>query len=148
MGMGGKVIPQPAGYSGTPLVQKLGIKKAFRIKLINAPDNYFKLVTGLPDGVVFDNDGFEDLDLIHFFTKQADEYYNILPLIKLQIKPNGIIWASWPKKVSKVITDITEEIIRNYAIETGLVDIKVCAIDEIWSGLKLVIPVVKRVMSR
>ena len=142
--MGSEVVPQPAGYSGTPLIQKLGIKKGFRIKLINAPDDYFELVANLPDSVVFENDRSEDLDLIHFFTKQADEYYKQLPVMKQQIKPNGSIWASWPKKSSKVVTDITEDIIRNYAIAAGLVDIKVCAINEIWSGLKLVIPVVKR----
>jgi hypothetical protein len=147
MGMGGKVASQPVGYSGTPLVKKLGIKKGFRIKLIGAPDNYFELVTSLPEGVVFDNDTLNGLDFIHFFTKKADEYYKILPQIKRQIKPDGMIWASWPKKASKVVTDVTEEMIRNYAIETGLVDIKVCAIDEIWSGLKLVIPVEKRMVS-
>jgi hypothetical protein len=68
----------------------------------------------------------------------------MLPQLKAQIKPEGIIWVSWPKKTSKVITDITEDIIRNYAISIGLVDIKVCAVDEIWSGLKLVIPVKDR----
>ena len=79
-------------------------------------------------------------DFIHFFTKQKDEYLNSLPELKGQIKPNGIIWVSWPKKASKVATDITEDIIRNFALQSGLVDIKVCAVDEVWSGLKLVIP--------
>lgn len=143
MGMGSKIAAQPAGYSGTPLIQKLGIKKGYRIKLINAPDNYFKLIDNYPEGVVF-NVQSDNLDLIHFFTKHADEYYSSLPSLKQQIKINGIIWASWPKKSSKVITDLTEDVIRNFAIEIGLVDIKVCAIDETWSGLKLVIPVAKR----
>jgi hypothetical protein len=144
MGVGSKIATQSAGYSGTQLGQKLGIKKGFRIKLINAPDNYFELLPGLPEDVIFDNDLSDNLDLIHFFTKQANEYYSTLPSLRQQIKAHGIIWASWPKKSSKVITDITEDIIRNFAIENGLVDIKVCAVDEIWSGLKLVIPVKER----
>jgi hypothetical protein len=81
---------------------------------------------------------------VHFFTKKEDEFIKTLPLLKDQIKPNGIIWVSWPKKASKVLTAITEDTIRNYAIKIGLVDIKVCAVDEIWSGLKLVIPVKDR----
>lgn len=136
------MINQSAGYSGTPLAKKLGIKSGFEIKLVNAPDYYFSLFTDLPADLKMESD--KDLDFVHFFTKSEEEYTNTLPLLKAQIKPNGIVWISWPKKASKVATDITEEKIRNYAIKTGLVDIKVCAVDEIWSGLKLVIPVRKR----
>ena len=82
--------------------------------------------------------------MIHFFTKSQEEYKTLLPQLKVRIKPNGSIWISWPKKSSKVPTDITEDIIRNFALQTGLVDIKVCAVDETWSGLKLVIPVKDR----
>jgi hypothetical protein len=144
MGMGDKITAQPAGYSGTPLAKKLGIKPGFNMMLINAPDYYFNLFTDLPDDVHFNDDASSKKDLIHFFTKQKDEYTGLLPALKDQIKPNGIIWVSWPKKASKVVTDISEDQIRNYAIQTGLVDIKVCAVDEIWSGLKLVIPVKDR----
>ena len=133
-----------AGYSGTPLAKKLGIKPGFAAKLVNAPDYYFSLFTDLPGDLNLKEDPSAKKDLIHFFTKQADEYFKSLPLLKDEIKPNGIIWVSWPKKASKVVTDITEDIIRNYAIKIGLVDIKVCAVDEIWSGLKLVIPVKER----
>jgi hypothetical protein len=141
--MGEKVI-QPAGYSGTPLAQKLGIKQGFNILLIKAPEHYFGLFTDLPGDLRINNDSPSPKDLIHFFTKQKDEYTRLLPALKTQIKPNGMIWISWPKKSSKVVTDITEDIIRNFALQTGLVDIKVCAVDEIWSGLKLVIPVKDR----
>jgi len=82
--------------------------------------------------------------LIHFFTKSQEEYKTLLPQLKVRIKPNGSIWISWPKKSSKVPTDITEDIIRNFALQTGLVDKEDCAVDETWSGLKLVIPVKDR----
>lgn len=141
--MGGKMTIT-AGYSGTPLAKKLGIKPGFNIKLVNAPDNYFDLFTDLPGDLNFKPDIDIKKDLIHFFTKKEDEFIKILPQLKDEIRPNGVIWASWPKKASKIVTDITEDTIRNYAIKIGLVDIKVCAIDEIWSGLKLVIPVKDR----
>jgi hypothetical protein len=135
---------QPAGYSGTPLAKKLGIKGDFHIDLINAPEYYLFLFTDLPANLYFKNDKNAKIDLIHFFTKSQEEYKSILPQLKSRIKPNGSIWVSWPKKSSKVPTDITEDIIRNFALLNGLVDIKVCAVDEIWSGLKLVIPVKER----
>jgi Protein of unknown function (DUF3052) len=137
-------VTNPAGYSGTPLAKKLGIKPGFSIKLINAPDHYFSLFTNLPGGLVFDNDTPAKKDFIHFFTKQEDEFIKLLPQLRKEIKPNGSIWVSWPKKASKVPADITEDTIRNFALKNGLVDIKVCAVDDIWSGLKLVIPVAER----
>ncbi|HTK18637.1 MAG TPA: hypothetical protein VL442_03970 [Mucilaginibacter sp.] len=135
---------QQAGYSGTPLAKKLGIKGDFHIDLINAPEYYLCLFTDLPANLYFENNKDAKLDLIHFFTKRQEEYKSLLPQLKDRIKPNGSIWISWPKKASKVTTDITEDIVRNYALQIGLVDIKVCAVDEIWSGLKLVIPVKDR----
>ena len=142
--MGDKITAQPAGYSGTPLGKKLGIKPGFNIMLVNAPEHYFSLFTDLPADLIINDGASAPKDLIHFFTKQKDEYLNLLPELKQQIKPNGIIWVSWPKKASKVVTDITEDVIRNFALQSGLVDIKVCAVDEVWSGLKLVIPVADR----
>ncbi len=133
-----------SGYSGTPLAKKLGIKSGFNIKLINAPDYYFDLFTDLPADLVLNGAEEAAKDFIHFFTKEAAEYLSRLPLLKEQIKADGMIWASWPKKTSKIKTDIAEDTIRSYAIKVGLVDIKVCAVDEIWSGLKLVIPVKDR----
>jgi hypothetical protein len=140
-----KQIPvQQAAYSGTPLAQKLGIKPGFHIKLINGPGYYLELFTDLPGDLNFKDNSNTKKDLIHFFTKEEEEYIKTLPLLKEQIKLNGIIWVSWPKKASKIVTDITEDTIRNYALKIGLVDIKVCAVDEIWSGLKFVIPVKDR----
>ena len=135
---------QPAGYSGTPLAKKLGIKAGFTIRLINPPTHYFELFTDWPEQVCVMTDENAEKDLIHFFTKDEEDYLQVLPHLKNEIKPNGMIWVSWPKKASKVVTDVTEDLVRNYAIKIGLVDIKVCAVDEIWSGLKLVIPVKDR----
>ncbi|WP_184549149.1 DUF3052 family protein [Mucilaginibacter sp. FT3.2] len=137
-----------AGYSGTPLAKKLGIKNGAKVMLINAPDYYTQLFTDMPAGVHFIDDADVEKDVIHFFTKQSNEYLTRLPQLIGQITQNGMIWVSWPKKSSKVPTDITEHIIRNFAIEIGLVDIKVCAVDQIWSGLKLVIPVKSRKSTR
>jgi hypothetical protein len=136
-----------AGYSGTPLAKKLGIKPGFEIKLLNAPEYYFELFTDLPAGLSVNQNTTAKKDFIHFFTKQKEEYLTVLPELILELKPAGMIWVSWPKKSSKVATDVTEDIIRNYALQIGLVDIKVCALDDIWSGLKLVIPVKDRDFS-
>jgi hypothetical protein len=135
--------PSLAGYSGTPLDKKLGMKPGFNIQLVNAPDYYFNLFTQLPDDLRVDEDE-GPKDLIHFFTSQENELITMLPILREQIKPNGMIWVSWPKKSSKMKTGITEDTIRNFALKIGLVDIKVCAVDETWSGLKLVIPVKDR----
>ena len=133
-----------SGYSGTALEKKLGIKENFRIRLIHAPENYFDFFAEWPENIEISDDPRKKKDLIHFFTKEFSEYHALLPLLKEEIEQNGMIWVSWPKKSSKVATDITEDKIRNYALQTGLVDIKVCAVAEIWSGLKLVIPVKDR----
>jgi hypothetical protein len=134
----------PSGYSGTPLAKKLGIKSGFNIRLINAPEHYLSLFTDLPTDICFVDEPGSKLNLIHFFTKSYDELSEKLPVLKEQITQNGIIWISWPKKASKIATDITEDKIRDLALEMGLVDVKVCAVDEIWSGLKLVIRVKDR----
>lgn len=137
-----------AGYSGTPLAKKLGIKTAAKVMLLNAPDYYLQLFTDLPTDVYFVDEAAVKKDVIHFFTKQQDEFLTMLPQLMNQMNPDGMIWVSWPKKASKVVTDITEDVIRNFAIKIGLVDIKVCAVDEIWSGLKLVIPVKDRMQFK
>ena len=135
---------QTAGYSGTPLAKKLGIKPEFKIELINAPDHYLNLFSDMPPDVVLTHYPDELKNMIHFFVRHKDEYFEVLPQLKEQIVQNGMIWVSWPKKASKVPTDLTENIIRDYALETGLVDVKVCAVDEVWSGLKLVIRLADR----
>jgi hypothetical protein len=133
----------PAGYSSTPLAKKLGIKPGFQVMLINAPGYYFDLFTDLPEIEIIDNKK-QPIDFIHFFTTDSGELSKALPGLKKQIKANGIIWVSWPKKSAKMRSDVDENKIRDAALSNGLVDIKVCAVDEIWSGLKLVIPVKDR----
>ena len=129
-----------AGYSTTPLAKKLGIKEGFIIKLINAPDYYFDLFTDFPENVILDSKTEIKKNLIHFFAMDAEELHSKIIDLKLEIEENGMIWISWPKKSAKVLTDITEDVIRDLALKNGLVDVKVCAVDEVWSALKLVIP--------
>jgi hypothetical protein len=133
-----------AGYSGTTLDRKLGFRDNFRVRLINAPDNYFDLLPELPKTVQVIQDTRIKKNLIHYFSKNAEEFYSLLPELKNEIEINGMIWVSWPKKSSKVYSDLTEDFIRNYALKIGLVDIKVCSVDDVWSGLKLVIPLKHR----
>jgi hypothetical protein len=134
----------PAGYSGTPLAKKLGYKPGFRVYLDNVPDDYALLVAPLPDEVQILNKPAADLDMVHLFTDKAKDLAAKLKRFLKKIKPAGVIWVSWPKKASKWPTDITEDVIRELALPLGLVDVKVCAVDEVWSGLKLVIRVENR----
>lgn len=130
----------PAGYSGKPLAVKLGIKSGFRIAVINAPEKYLSDTLGaLPTDVQVLQDLGGDFDLIHFFTRETAELRDQFPGLRAQIKQTGSIWISWPKKSSKVPTDLDENIIRELGLDTGLVDVKVAAVDEVWSGLKFVI---------
>jgi len=135
---------QTAGYSGTPLAKKLGIKDGFRIRIVNQPAGYFDLFTDLPLDIEILEEKKTRKNLVHYFTKQFRELQRDIIALRNEIETDGMIWISWPKKASKVSTDITEDLIRNLALSNGLVDIKVCAVDEIWSGLKLVIPVKDR----
>jgi hypothetical protein len=134
---------QPSGYSGTPLSKKLGIKEGSTVSILNQPDYYFDLFIDLPK-IKITKDKKIKKDFIHFFVTKEKELVKDINDLKEQIVQNGMIWISWPKKSSKVETDITEDLIRNIALKNGLVDVKVCAVDEVWSGLKLVIPVKNR----
>lgn len=122
-----------------PLFKKLNIKEGFKICFINPPENYVALLAPLPDKVFITDQLEAHIDMIHFFTSEATELKTELPKCRAQIKQNGMIWISWPKKSSKLSTNLSEDIIREIALPLGLVDIKVCAVDKIWSGLKLVI---------
>lgn len=128
-----------AGYSGTPLVKKLGIKAGFRLYVKNPPANYQELIAPLPPGVRQLRRLTNKLDMIHFFTTSRIELTAEIEKFMSRIKQNGMIWVSWPKKASKVPTDVTEDVIREVILPLGLVDVKVCAADATWSGLKLVI---------
>ena len=132
-----------AGYSGTPLAKKLGIKPGFLLKLINEPAHYFELFSDMPGDIVVSK-ATKDIDFIHCFTATLSDLEKQIPKLRKQIKPNGTIWISWYKKSAKIPTDVTEDLIRDIALANGLVDVKVCAVDEQWSGLKLVIPVKDR----
>ena len=133
-----------AGYSGTPLVKKIGIKPADRVLFASAPKGFEKEIGAMPDDVQMLNGASKDLNVALFFTDKRSQLEKELPRLKTKIAQNGMIWIAWPKKASKVLTDLTEDIIRDTALVLGLVDVKVCAVNEIWSGLKLVIPVKDR----
>ena len=124
----------------------MGIKPGYSASVINMPAHYFSLFTDLPADVDWDGKGKKNF--IHLFVKELKELEKKLPVLMKQIEQDGMIWVSWPKKASKVPTDITEDHIRNYALKIGLVDVKVCAVDEVWSGLKLVIPLKDREKTR
>lgn len=133
-----------AGYSGTPLAKKLGLKAGQAVAFVALPDSLASLTQAaafrrietapnwraLPEGA---------RDVIHLFTTSAAEVVEALPILRDLIEPDGMIWVSWPKKAAKVPTDVTEDTIRNRALADVLVDVKVCAVDDIWSGLKLVV---------
>lgn len=129
-----------AGYLSTPLLKKLGIKSGFVIQVINEPRNYFDLLKNLPEKIIISEKADSRHDFIHVFTKSKYELIDLLPQLRDMIKPNGIIWISWPKKASGIETDLSGNEVRAIGLLNKLVDIKVCAIDETWSGLKFVIP--------
>jgi len=127
-----------AGYSGKSLVDKLGIKPRTRIAILNAPRGYRKTLGKLPPGVTVTATASGSLPFIHFFTPSRDILEAQLSALLRALAPAGTLWISWPKKSSGVETDITEDVVRAVALPTGLVDVKVAAIDGVWSGLKLV----------
>jgi hypothetical protein len=133
-----------AGYSGTPLPQKLGIKPGARLGLFNAPKGFDKTLGALPAGVKTTTQLRGSLDVAVFFTDKSAELARRFGALAKTIAPAGGLWVSWPKKSSGVKTDLHENIVRSIGLEGGLVDVKVCAIDETWSGLKFVVRVKDR----
>jgi len=134
----------PTGYSGTPTVQKLGIKPGLRLTVLNAPRDYRHIVEGLPQDVELRTRLRGKSDLVHLFVTREAELTRHVRALRSAIEPNGAIWVSWPKRASKVSTDLTEDVIRRVAVAHQLVDVKVCAVDDTWSGLKLVVRVADR----
>ena len=130
-----------AGYSGTPLVKKLGIKPGARVTFVNDPPEFKPLLVDLP-AIKKANGGASDY--VHLFVRSQAELKKNLAAAKKSLEQDGMIWVSWPKKASRIPTDVTEDTVRKVALPLGLVDVKVCAIDETWSGLKLVIRVANR----
>ena len=127
-----------AGYSGTPLPKKLGIKEGSRVALINAPKDFESELGELPDNVEFIKRPTKSLDIILFFVLTERALAQDFAKLAAKITANGMIWIAWPKKSSGVVTDLSEQRVRELGLNAGLVDVKVCAIDETWSGLKFV----------
>ena len=127
-----------AGYSGTPLVKKLGIKSGQRLAIINAPDGYGDTLGTLPDGLetVFPSEG--PLDFIQLFTVSRARLEAEFPRLRDTLAQAGMLWVSWPKRSSDVDTDLSDNVVREVGLGYGLVDVKVCAVDQTWSGLKFV----------
>ena len=133
-----------SGYSGTPLIKKLGLVPGLKIRLLNAPEDYFKLLEADPSSQLCSDR--EVPDWVHLFAVDVKMFEKGMKGLQSVWRANTsvIIWVSWYKKSSGIATDLTEDVIRGYALQNGLVDIKVCAVSEQWSGLKLVVPLKKR----
>ncbi len=129
----------PAGYSGTPLVRKLGFRPGMRAYFTSAPDDFADLLGELPDDVHVLARPAPDLDLVMLFVTERAQLERRIGGLHAKLRQDGMVWVAWPKRASKVPTDMTEDVIRDVALPRGLVDVKVCAIDDTWSGLKLVI---------
>jgi len=131
----------PAGYTGTPLAKKLGIKQGHTLKLVNEPPHYFDLFADFPTDVTATRSKSGKKNFIHYFETQAVHLEKNIVALKRELEQDGMLWVSWYKKAAKMPSDVSEDLIRKIALKHGLVDVKVCAVDEQWSGLKLVIPV-------
>jgi hypothetical protein len=132
-------MPPSAGYSGTPLVKKLGIKASSRVCLVSAPSGFRALLEPLPDGVRFQKQPGADTDIAHVFVTREEELAETLCTLRGALGPEAAVWVSWPKKAAKVPTTVSEDVVRRLALPLGFVDVKVCAVDEVWSGLRLVV---------
>jgi len=128
----------PAGYSGTPLVRKLGIKPGVTVVAHGAPGDYRELLGPIPEGAAVTDDLSPPASFVHLFATERAVVETELPRIKAALAKDGILWVSWPKKAAKVATDLDGNVVRGLGLDAGLVDVKVCAVDETWSGLKFV----------
>jgi hypothetical protein len=129
-----------AGYSGTPLVRKLGVEPGMRVAVLGAPDGFLEDTLGaIPDDVAVSARLGGRKDMVIFFTTRRARLEGRLEALRAAIAPDGMVWVAWPKKAAKVATDMTEDVVRAVVLPAGLVDVKVCAIDATWSGLKIVI---------
>lgn len=129
----------PAGYSGTPLPKKLGITETTQGLVINPPPDYMTLLEGAPAGAKFRQKISGQINFVHLFVTDRDELAAQLKTLRQKLHDEAMVWVSWPKKASKVETTVTEDVIRQLALPLGFVDVKVCAVSEVWSGLKLVV---------
>jgi hypothetical protein len=129
----------PAGYSGTPLPQKLGIKAGMTLHVVDAPMDYAALIAPMGRKVAFATRLSRDVELLHAFVTRTERLQEVLDRARAGLGPDAVVWVSWPKKASGVPSEITEDTVRDLALPLGFVDVKVCAVDQIWSGLKLVV---------
>jgi hypothetical protein len=126
-----------AGYSNTPLIKKLGIKAGDIICVLNPPPDHWEHLMPLPDDVeIIKTTPKREIDFIHLFAKDQKTFEKSFRSLKNVLKKTGMLWVSWPKKASGVATDLNENVIRDFGLDNGLVDVKVCAVDDTWSGLK------------
>lgn len=132
-------MPSLAGYSGTPLAKKLGVVANVCVVTRWAPDDYAQLLEPIPAGVKFEKKVSRTTDVVHVFTVEKSKLAEELTALRDRIRRDAAVWVSWPKRASRVATDITEDTIRELALPLGFVDVKVCAVSKMWSGLKLVI---------
>lgn len=135
---GDATIARVAGYSGTPLAKKLGLKDGSTVLLRGAPDGYRKHLDA-PASVRFVTKPSKGVDLVQLFTTKRAQLALALAGYRQTLAADAVVWVSWPKKSSKVSTDVTEDTVRDVALPLGFVDVKVCAVDDVWSGLKLVV---------
>jgi len=127
-----------AGYSGTPLVKKLGIKSGFSVAFVNPPPGFVQGLDLPSETTTCSMSSCEPIDFILLFVKSRQELATKFSMCAAKLKPDGMLWVSWPKKASRVKTDLTDNVVRELGLSEGLVDVKVCAVDEVWSGLKFV----------
>lgn len=137
--MGGSMPRSVAGYSGTPLAKKLGIGPDARVLVLGEPAHYRRLLAPLPAGVRFETRVSTRLGVVHVFVTERSDLAKRLTAFRRQLGPDAAVWVSWPKRAANVQTTITEDVIRELALPLGFVDVKVCAVDDVWSGLKLVV---------
>ena len=128
-----------AGYSGTPLPQKLGIKPGMTLHVVDAPMDYASLITPMGRKVAFATRLSKDVELLHAFVTRTGRLQEVLDRARAGLGSEAIVWVSWPKKASGLPSEITEDTVRDLALPLGFVDVKVCAVDQTWSGLKLVV---------
>ena len=136
------------GYSGTPLIKKLGIKPSTTLVAVDAPMEYREWLGALPEGSRIVTRSDRALAAVHLFVTERARLHKCLTTFRRTLEPAGFVWVSWPKKASGVATDITEDIVRDVALPMGFVDIKVCAVTDVWSGLKLVVRLSERESRR
>jgi hypothetical protein len=128
-----------AGYSRTPLARKLGLVAGSNLVLAGAPEDYLRLIAPAPEGMRIGSQLDSTTDIVHLFSTRRADLERFLLSCRSKLGPDAAVWVSWPKKSAKVATDITEDVIREVALPLGLVDVKVCAVSDVWSGLKLVV---------